>query len=164
MKTKVRLNLGGVFKIEHIRKGKVIQTAYGKNDVVNEGLDKLLDVMFHGTIQITTWYLGLIDNSGFTGLSNSDTLASHTGWTEFTTYTGTRQEWTEDAASGQEITNTTVVTFDITGTATVYGAFLCSVASGTSGTLWATAPFSSTISVINGDQIKITYTVTAARV
>jgi len=160
-----RFKFRGEFKLEHFRNGKKIGECIAHNDVVNEGLDKILDIMFHGTTPISPWHVGLIDNDGFTSLSNSDTLASHAGWTEYTDYDGNRKEWTEDAASSQSITNTTVVTFDIdTDSQTIYGIFLCSVASGTTGTLWATAPLSGgTLAVNDGDQVKLTYTVTAAR-
>ena len=118
--------------------------------------------MFHGTTAIATWYIGLVDNSGFTAFAEADTMSSHGGWNEFTTYSeSTRVEWTEDAAASKSITNSTVVTFNITGSGTLKGAFITSdsTKSGTSGTLWATAAFGSTVPVVNTDQLKITYTV-----
>jgi hypothetical protein len=36
------------------------------------GKDLLLNVMFHGTSAITTWYLGLIDKAGYTALAAGD--------------------------------------------------------------------------------------------
>ena len=47
----------------------------------------------------------------------------------------------------------------MTGTAVIKGVFLNSDATGTAGTLWATAAFASTVSVVNGDTLKVTYTV-----
>lgn len=150
----------GRFKVEHFDAAGVKIGDYElQNGVVNQGKNSVLDIMFHGSTQITTWYIGLMDNSGYTAEAAADTLASHAGWNEFTSYTGDRKEWTEGAASSQSITNGTTVDFAITGSGTLKGLFLCSVASGTSGTLWATAAFSSTVSVANGDTLKVTYTV-----
>lgn len=174
--------LRGRFQVEHIRDGKVINTFDFPNGIVNEGKNFLLDVMFHGTTAYGTWYLGLIDNSGFSALANDDTYddidQAGNGWDEFKTYTDagngdsttTRPAWTEDAASGQSITNSTVVVFDITGTATVKGVFLAGGANAqtkgdhtaSGNTLWATALFSGgDVAVQNGDQLKVTYTVSA---
>ena len=156
------LNLHGQWDIDHIRQGKLLRRFSIHNDIVAVGKNKLLDVMFHGTTAIATWYIGLVDNSGFTAFAEADTMSSHGGWNEFTTYSeSTRVEWTEDAAASKSITNSTVVTFNITGSGTLKGAFITSdsTKSGTSGTLWATAAFGSTVPVVNTDQLKITYTV-----
>ena len=152
----------GRYQLEHWRNGKLLQVLKGHNDIVDEGLDKLLDVQFHGTTPINPWYIGLVDNASWTAFADADTLASHAGWLENTDYAGTRKEWTEDAASGQSITNTTVVTFVMNATKVIKGIFVNSATSGTVGTLWATASFASTISVVNADEIKLTYTVDAA--
>jgi len=120
--------------------------------------------MFNDGTQIanSSWYIALIDNGGFSALSASDTMSSHSGWSEFVTYSqSTRVAWGSGAASGQATTNASPATFDITGSGTIYGIFVTSgsAKSGTSGTLWATAGFASTVPVSNGDQLKITYTV-----
>lgn len=153
------LNAKGRFKVEHIRDGKVIGEYEFPNGIVDVGLNKLLGVMFNGVTPITTWYLGLIDNAGFSALAAGDTMSSHSGWTEATGYTGDRKEWTEGAAAARAITNSSTVDFAMTGTAVIKGVFLNSDATGTSGTLWATAAFASTVSVVNGDTLKVTYTV-----
>ena len=151
----------GKFHFVQERNGEVIHREEIPNGITNQGKNALLDIMFHASTQITTWYIGLIDNSGWTAEAAGDTLASHAGWNEFSNYSGNRQAWTEDAASGQSITNSTPVSFSITGNGTLKGIFVASVASGTSGTLWSTADFGSTVSVSNGDTLKITYTVNA---
>jgi hypothetical protein len=131
-----------------------------RNLVVNEGLNHILDVQFHAETQVTTWYVGL---KGTGSPAAGDTLASHAGWTEITAYTGDRKEFVEGAASSQQISNTgNAASFSITGTATVAGAFLCSVSSGSSGKLFCAADFSSPRSVDNGDTLNVTYTITAA--
>lgn len=147
--------------LEHFRQGKLIDRCVSFNGIVTVGKNSLLDVYFRNQTQLSAWYQGLIDNSGFSALSDSDTMGLHAGWTEFTTYSqSTRPQWSPVAAASGSITNTTSVTFDITGTGTLYGMFMTSnsTKSGTSGTLWATAAFSAAKSVVNGDQVKLTYT------
>lgn len=157
------LDFAGRFKIQHIRAGEVLEEQEFDNGVVNVGKDAILGIMFNAITQITTWYIGLIDNAGGPTLAAADTMASHAGWAEFTNYSeATRVEWTEDAASGQSITNSTAVTFNINGAGgTVFGVFLTSdnTKSGATGTLWATAAFAAPVTVSNGDQLKVTYTV-----
>ena len=149
----------GKFIVEHFREGEKIGEYEFSNGIVDVGLNKILDVMFGAVTQITTWYIGLIDNSGFSALANGDTLASHGGWNEFTNYTGNRKSWGVGAAASRSITNGTTADFAITGTGTLKGIFVSNASSGTSGTLWSTAAFGATVSVSNGDTLKVTYTV-----
>lgn len=154
------MQLRGTLLVRHYDKdGNVKGTYKLRNGITNQGKNSLLDIMFHAATQITTWYLGLMDNSGYSAEAAADTLASHAGWTEFTSYSGNRKEWTEGAASSQSITNGTPVEFTMSAGGTLKGIFLCSVSTGTSGTLWATAAFGSTVTVSNGDVLKVTYTV-----
>lgn len=162
------LNLGGKFQIEHYRNGKCIGTYDIKNGITNEGKDDLLDVAFDGSTQHGNWYIGLVDNSGFSAFAAGDTAAQiggTNGWSEYTSYSeSNRVEWAPDAASSQSITNSTARSFNITGTSdTLKGIFIISdnTKSGTTGVLWSTASFSSTVPVTNGDELKITYTLNA---
>lgn len=173
-----KLPLRGKFVVEHLRDGKVIGTHEFNNGIVNQGKNLLLDVMFHGTSAIGTWYLGLISLASFSALSSSDTYDTHAGWIEFTNYTDnanassttTRPQWTEGAASGQSTTNSSVVIFDITGSGTVKGVYLVGGTNSQTKSnvtmagnyLWATATFTGgDVAVLNGDQLKVTYTVSA---
>jgi len=130
-----------------------------KNLIVTEGLNHILDVAFHGDTQATTWYVGL---KGTGTPAAGDTLASHSSWSEITDYSGSRKEWTEGAASSGSMTNASTVDFLITGSATVAGAFLGSAETGTSGTLYGVVDFASARSVLSGDTLQVTVTVTAA--
>lgn len=130
-----------------------------KNIIVTEGLNHILDTQFHAGTQVSTWYIGL---KGAGTPVGGDTLGSHASWSEVTDYSGNRKEWTEGAASAGSMTNASSVDFSITGTATVAGAFLSSVATGTSGTLYGVVDFSSARSVLSGDTLQVTVTVTAA--
>lgn len=159
-----KLGLQGRFRVEHYdRQGKLKGTYRFPNGIVDVGLNLILDVMFHNTpAPSATWYIGLVDNAGFTAFANADTMASHTGWAESTAYTQTaRPAWTEGAASARSITNAATVDFSINATVTLKGIFVVDNAtkSGTTGTLWSTAAFASNVSAVNGDTLKITYTV-----
>jgi len=173
------LAVKGRYVVEHWRNGKRINEFHFNNGIVDEGKNKLLDVMFHAVSAITVWYMGLIDNSGYSALADDDTYddidQAGNGWDEFQTYTVSanptnRATWVEDAASGESITNSTVAVFDITGTATVKGLFLAGGIANAQlkgnhepgATLWATALLGSgDVAVQNGDQLKVTYTVSA---
>ncbi len=159
------IRVKGYHTVEHIRGGKVIGKYIFPNGVTNQGKNYALDAAFNGATQVTSWYLGLIDNASYSALAAADTPSSHAGWIEFTSYDeATRPEWLANAASGQAVTNTTVTTFTISASGTLKGVFLASVntKSSTAGTLWATALFTpSTIAVVDNDVIRNTYTVTA---
>lgn len=130
------------------------------NGITNPGKNNILDTYFNGATQITStnWSIGLIDGTGTPSLASGDTLASHAGWTEFTNYSGNRQTWGQGSAASQAVTNASPATFNITATGTLYGIFVCSAATGTTGVLWSTAAFTSPVPVTNGDQMKVTYT------
>lgn len=154
------LPLRGKFFVEHRNKdGKLIGLYRIPNGIVDVGMNFILDCMFNSGTQSATWYIGLIDNSGYTAVADSDTLASHAGWTEFTTYTGGRKAWGVGAAAARAVTNGTTVDFTMTGAGAVRGIFTTDQSAGTSPVLWATALFSSSITVASSDVLKITYTV-----
>lgn len=152
----------GFFEVEVIRKGKTIFHEFF-NGVTNEGLNNMLGVTFHGDTQQTAWYLLLIGATSFSTLAAGDTMASHAGWAETVAYSeSTRQQWTCGAAASKSITNSTAVTFTISVDNTVVkgiGATSDNTKSGTTGKLWSTGLFSADQTFLNGDQLKITYTV-----
>lgn len=159
-----RMNMKGAFKVEHRDADGELKGVYDfPNGIVDEGLDSILDVQFHAVSQITTWYIGLVDNSGWTAFADADTLASHAGWSESTDYTeANRVEWTEGAASSRSMTNAVTCDFSVNANGNMKGIFVSSnnvKSTGTTGTLWSTAAFSSVVAVTNGDTLKVTYTV-----
>ena len=155
-----KINLHGVFEFwAYDPDGNLKWYAKTPNLVVNEGRNNILDVMFHASTQTTTWYIGL-KNAGTPAAG--DTLASHATWTENTNYTGNRQEFVEAAASSQSITNSaSPASFAIdTDSQTIAGAFLASVATGTTGILFSAADFTGgDQSLNNGDTLNVTYTI-----
>jgi hypothetical protein len=162
-----QFNPRGWFNVEVFDKEGRIKGCYSfPNGITNEGKDKILDDMFNDGTQTAnnSWFIGLIDSSGYTGLADSDTMSSHAGWNEFTTYSeANRVAWGSGAAASQSTTNASPATFNVNGSGTVNGVFVTTnnTKSGTSGTLWATALFSAAVPVSNGDQLRITYTVSA---
>lgn len=161
--SKQKVALGGRFNVKHFDKnGKLLSEQEFPNGIVDVGLNKILDDMFNSGTQTGTWYCGLIDNAGFSALANSDTMASHSGWSESSAYTeSNRVTWGVGSASSRSVTNGTTMDFSINGTVTINGIFITTdnTKGGTSGTLWATASFASAVSASNGDTLKVTYTV-----
>jgi hypothetical protein len=121
---------------------------------------------FAGSSYTAAWYLGLITGPGSgTTIAAADTLASHTGWTEYTDYTGNRKAVTFGSATLADpsvIDNSAAPNaFVITAPGgTVAGAFLASVDTGTSGILFSASDFQSPgdRAVVAGDTLSVTYT------
>jgi hypothetical protein len=130
------------------------------NLIVDEGLNYLLE----NDIVASTFYIGLTDGSPTPAAG--DTMASHVGWTEITAYDeAARQAWGQGAASGGVTTNTTVATFTASGTITVGGGFLTTVANkgGTTGTLFSVkAATEGNRSLVAGDTLDVTISLTVS--
>jgi hypothetical protein len=155
----------GRFQIQHIRGGQVLATIDVPNGIVDVGLNHILETEFNGGTPITAWYMGLVDNAGFSAFDAADIMSSHAGWDESVAYDeATRPEWTAGTASGRAITNAVTVDFTMNASATIKGLFIvggtgAATKSATTGTLWSTAAFASTIAVADDDVLKVTYTV-----
>lgn len=137
--------------------GKLKWRDEGENLIVDEGINFILDTALSGTAQDTTFFIGLKDTG--TPLA-AWTLAS--GPTEITAiYTGNRPAWTEDNTTDDESVSNSAspASFSITGTDTVFGAFLATVDTGTGGTLIGAKDFAASQAVNNGDTLNITYTI-----
>lgn len=161
MDIKNAIKLGGVFQVRCIDKNGYVKwedTAY--NLVVNQGIQHVLDVTFTGAaIQVDPWYIGLCNSSPSPAAGHTLTDIS-----EFTNYADNRKEWVE-VRSGQELSNTaSKASFAINAdTQTIGGAFLCSVASGTAGTLMSYSAFSGgNKTADSGDTLEVTYTLSGA--
>ena len=134
-----------------------------KNLVVTAGLNHVLSSCFDAGTQITAWYVGL---KAAGTIAAGDTMASHAGWAENTDYSqSVRQTLTLGTAASGSIDNVgNLATYSINGTATIAGAFINSdsAKSGTAGTLYGAVDFGSARSVISGDTLTVTVTLTAA--
>lgn len=153
----------GVYHGLHVRDGKVIDEWEDENLVPTEGLNHILSTELAGGTQVTTWYLAPYEANATP--TSTWTAANFTAnSTESTAYTsGTRVAWTAGSASGGVISNSaSPATFTFNATKTIYGAGLLSVStkSSTSGVLFSASLFSSAKSVVNLDQLILTYSFT----
>lgn len=158
---------GGVFTVTcYDQDGNLKWETKAKNLVTNVGLQDVNTQYFTGAAYTAAWYIGLVDNAGFTAYDPTDTMASHTGWAENTDYSGTDRGTANfgsatladpsvidnDAAQAQ---------FSITGSATIRGAFLTSTQdnSTNTGILFSVADFEAPGSrtVVSGDTLNVKY-------
>ena len=162
---KQKIWLGGVFETDVCRDGELLGVERSPNIVVNQGLNHILDVVFHNVTQVATWYIAIFKGN-YTPVATDTAANIASNSTEATEYTETtRQEYIEAAAASQSITNTAnKAKFTINATVTIYGAFLVSTntKSGTTGTLAAASRFASQRDLVNLDELLVTYTLTAA--
>lgn len=157
----------GQFEIKcHDKDGKLKWEAKSKNLVVNVGLQYMAGTALTSVTQITTWYLGLYGAGASNTPAASDTMSSHAGWTENTTYSNANRVTavfaTATTANPSIVTNAaSPAAFNINGTTTIGGAFLTSsnTKGGTTGTLFSAADFGSPgdRSVVSGDTLSVTY-------
>lgn len=144
------------------------------NLVTNEGLNDLLDKYLKGSAYTAAFYVGLmVGGSPTPAPAAGDTMASHSGWTEFTTYSNSpnvRQGATFGSVSSQSVDNSaSKASFTIAvaspDSQTIGGAFLTTdeTVGGTTGTLYSAAAFTGGDKVLNGgDTLNVTVTATAA--
>lgn len=147
--------------------GNLKWTAEGDNLVVNAGLQYMAGTaLSNSAAQITTWYIGLYGAGASNTPAASDTMSSHSGWTEITPYSDANRPTATFAsatnANPSVVTNTSnKAVFNINATATVGGAFLVSnnTKGGSTGTLFSAADFQSPgdRSVVSGDVLSVTY-------
>jgi hypothetical protein len=165
-----KVRFGGVFEFNAFDKnGNLKWKNKTRNLVVNEGLQHILDGLFNSDDSsgstVDPWYVGIIDGNDSSGMvvAAGDTLASHAGWVEETSYTGDRKEYV-GVRSSQTVTNTaSTASFSMSGATNVCGAFLCGAATGTSAILLCAGTFTGgDKSLDNGDTLEVTYQFTAA--
>jgi hypothetical protein len=137
-----------------------------ENLVVNVGLQDMNTKYFSGSAYTAAWYIGLYGAAASNNPAAGDTMSSHAGWTENTTYSNaTRPQavfGTATTANPSVISNSaSVAVFNINGTTTVGGAFLVSSSTkgGSTGTLFSASDFQSPgdRSVVSGDTLNVTY-------
>lgn len=144
------------------------------------GKQLMLDTLLKGSsYTVVGPFLGLVSGASPTFGTGTDTMASHSGWTEFTNYTvsGSAVRGTAVFASATSSGSTpsnvttssaTAITYTITGAGgTVGGCFLVtgtgavSTQSSTAGTLYSAGAFSTAKVVTAGDTVSVTYSTTA---
>jgi hypothetical protein len=159
------LSAGGVFTVTCVDKnGTEKWVEIAPNLVVNTGLQDMNTKFFTGAAYTAAWYVGLVNGtSASTTFSGGDTLAAHAGWDENTSYAGNRKAATFGTATLNDPSNinnsTSTASFTMNANATIAGAFLANVATGTSGLLFSAADFQAPgdRTVVSGDVLNITY-------
>jgi hypothetical protein len=132
------------------------------NLVVTVGKNDLFNKYFGGSAYNAAFFVGL-KTAG--SISAADTMSSKS-WTEITVYSnGTRPAYTAGTAVAGSTDNTaSPAVFNINGTATVGGCFIVTGAGantigGTTGTLFSATDFAVARSVLSGDTLTVTYTI-----
>ena len=131
------------------------------NAVVTVGKALLLNVMFASGSASANWYLGLVNGATAPSYSDSDTMASHAGWSETVPYSNATRPAAVFTTTATNSIAAAAATFNINATATVAGAFLVNnnTKSGTTGTLYSAGNFSTgNRSILSGDTLNVTYT------
>ena len=141
-----------------------------ENVVATVGKNLALDTFLAGAAYTVTGpYMGLISSTSYSAVAAGDTMASHAGWleaggTNAPTYTGNRKTAVWSAAASGAKALSAALSFAITGTGTVKGAFLCygsgalNTKDNAAGTLWSAGTFSTgDKAVVNGDTLNCSY-------
>lgn len=163
------VGVGGKFRAEILDQyGNIKHEEEFKNGWTNEGLEWLMNRSFKSSKPSElSFYIGIIDSSAT--LANGDTMSSHGGWTENSSYSETnRPAWSQDdpAEAGGIVSasNSTKRQFTMNADSqSIHGAFLSSsnTKGGSVGTLLCTGLFSSAVSLDDDDILKIEYEVKA---
>jgi hypothetical protein len=141
-----------------------------ENVVATVGKNLALDTFLAGAAYTVTGpFMGLISSTSYSAVAAGDTMASHAGWleaggTNTPTYSGNRKTAAWSAAASGSKALSAALSFAITGTGTVKGAFLCygsgaaNTKDNTAGVLWSAGTFSTgDKSVVNGDTLNVNY-------
>lgn len=144
------------------RAGVCVWAVTFPNLVTTAGKNALLDATFKTGLAVPAWYVGLVDNAGFTAYAVTDTMAAHAGWVESSAYTdATRPAFTMGTiAAGSGDNSAAKATFHMNTAITVRGAFLTnnSTVSGTTGTLYGVGDVTVSQAVQSGDVVYATAT------
>lgn len=156
----------GIYKFEHWRDGCLLDAWADKNLIPTESLNSMLGIHMHADAQLVAWYMGL--GSGNYTADPTDTAANIVARvTEVVAYAGNRPAVTFAAAAAGAITNSAAkATFTVNAPiATVTNAFIVSTATGSGGTILSSIKLATAkTGFVSGDQIVVTYTMTAASV
>jgi hypothetical protein len=141
-----------------------------ENVVATVGKNLMLDTAFAGAAYTVAGpFMGLISSTSYTAVAAGDTMASHAGWLEAgganaPTYTGNRKTavWSAATAGGKALS--AALSYAITSTGTVKGAFLVygtgavATKDDANGVLWSAGTFTTgDKAVVNGDTLNCNY-------
>jgi hypothetical protein len=167
------LHIVGRYEVEcRDKDGKLKWADVIENTVVDVGKNLLLDTTLAGIAYTTTGpFMGLISSVGYSAIAAGDNMTSHAGWTEAgttnaPTYTVPRKTATWASASGGSKALAAALSFAITGTGTIKGAFMVTGAGAvntvmsTAGVLFSAGVFTGgDRPVVNLDTVNVTYSV-----
>jgi hypothetical protein len=141
-----------------------------ENVVATVGKNLALDTFLAGSAYTVTGpHMGLISSTSYTATAAGDTMGSHSGWLEAgganaPTYSGNRKTAVWSSASAGSKALSAALSFAITSSGTVKGAFLVygsgasATKDDTGGTLWSAGTFSTgDKAVVNGDTLNVNY-------
>jgi hypothetical protein len=161
----------GRYEIECVgADGKLKWREVIENVVCTVGKNLMLDTAFAGAAYTVVGpFMGLISSVSYSAVAAGDTMASHAGWleaggTNAPTYTGNRKTAVWSAASAGSKALSAALSFAITSTGTVKGAFLCygtgavATKDDTNGVLWSAGTFTTgDKAVVNGDTLNVNF-------
>lgn len=154
------------YHVECWRDGALVWEEDFKNLVVTTGLNKYLDATLKTGLASPSWFVGIITGPGGSNTYViADTMASHAGWAENTSYSNaTRPAFTPGSIAAGSVDNSAAkASYNINGSATIAGAFMVdnSTKGGTTGTLLGEGNFTGgDRAVVNGDVLNVTITAT----
>jgi hypothetical protein len=141
-----------------------------ENLVCTVGKNLALDTFLAGSAYTVTGpFMGLISSTSYSAVAAGDTMASHAGWleaggTNAPTYSGNRKTAVWSAAASGSKALSAALSFAITSTGTVKGAFFCygsgalNTKDNTGGVLWSAGTFNTgDKAVVNGDTLNVNY-------
>ncbi len=176
--SKEKTKVGGVFKFEQLRDGKVIDKWFEHNIVVAEGLRYILDAALNngsGVSVIPSFYVSLFKNnytptaSDSAGGATPFADAAQAGEVTAEVSEATRQPWALPAtpATTQTLSNSASpasYTFISATAVTINGAFLISenTKGGTTGILISASKFTTSRTLQQNDILKVTYEINAS--
>lgn len=157
-----------VYDWELWRDGKLFKEGSCHNITTTEGFNYLLQTGLGNGAAKATWYVSiftddytplLTDTYAVPGFTEADAEYSET----------TRPTWTDDAAAGGSIANSSTAAFSIISTATIYGSALVSYnvkgdVAGAGEVMYGAAKFAAGLPVENGDTLKVRTTITLQNV
>jgi hypothetical protein len=151
--------------------GKVKWTDTADNLVTIVGKNLALDVyLATSSYAVVGPFMGLISSTSYSAVATADTMASHGGWLEAglanaPTYTAPRKTAAWSAAASGTKSLSSALSFGVTGSGTVKGAFLVygtgavSTIDSTAGVLYSAGLFTGgDRAVASADTLNVSYT------
>ena len=156
----------GLFELEYLPPdGSPGWAEVFPNGVTYDGVNAFLNAQFRFGYHSTQWYLGLISDVAYTGLSNLDTYHVHRGWMDYPYWDAgqlTRPLWQPGEPAGGVIASLTPSAGTVTLGGRIRGIHLSNVKAFGPGTvrsvLWSTGVMAAGRTVAAGGVLRARYT------